>query len=252
MSIIEAVIAIFQGGRLCFFSPDIRRLALWPWTIGSFCSLICLIGALFLHQPLLQWLIPVPHGFWLSLLYGLAWIGTWLLLFVCTVIISLAGVMVFAGVFQSSIATEVLKKAGFALPDGEQNLRATIKDTTRSLACETIKLLWLIPLGAIILVIGFFPILVPLAIILSAWLLAYQFLDIVLEVLRVSLGKRMRFAVRHWLRMVAFGIGLLLICCIPFAALFLPPIAVAGAAWWLGETAWGKEQLVLLKEEVTK
>jgi uncharacterized protein involved in cysteine biosynthesis len=95
----------------------------------------------------------------------------------------------------------------------------------------------------LIVIVGFIPILAPLALILGAWLLAYQFIDVVLDVFRISLSKRIKFALQNWLPVTLFGTTLIIVCSIPFVAILIPPVAVAGSAWLIGETAWGKSQL---------
>ncbi len=249
MSIFQGIIAIFQGWKLCLFNPHIRKLAIWPWGIGTMTSFICLLGAWYLHRPILENIISSPVGILNSFLYGLLWFLLVLVLLIATMVISFIVVMIFAGAFQSSIASEVLRLSEISWDEKANQASSIVKEMSTSLFSELFKLLWLGPIGVILLIIGFFPILAPLAFVGGAWLIAYQFLDVVLEVLGIRVSRRLLFALKNWPQLIAFGITLIAICLLPFVAFLIPPVAVAGAAWLLGRTSWGKEEMRLLVEQ---
>lgn len=233
MSILNSLLAIIQGFKLCFTRKEIRRLAFWPWLVGFVCYGSAVVGAFYTHGPILAWVVGTPEGFWMTIVYYLAWVLVAMLLLVASMLVTIVFVMIFTSVFQNAIATRVLRDAGIAVPEETTGVSGVAKETARTLVVESAKLLWLLPLGALVFLVGFIPILAPVALFAAAWLLAYQFVDVVLDVLKVGAWKRLLFAVRHGLTMVLFGLTLSLCWAVPFLGFLLPPIAVAGAAWLL-------------------
>ena len=81
-----------------------------------------------------------------------------------------------------------------------------------------------------VFIIGFIPFLTPFAICLGAWLLAYQFVDVVLDVMKQGVRHRLKFSLKHWILLLQFGLIVTLLCLVPFVAILIPPVAVAGAS----------------------
>jgi len=243
MRFFQALTAIVHGFQLCFFEREIRKLAMWPWLIGAVSYVIALVAAYYLHSPIVSWFVDNPEGYWQHTLYYLAWGGVSLFLLIAALILSLVAVMVLAGVFQTSIAIKVLQKSNVQIPKEQTGVSGTIKEVGRTVTVESAKLLWIIPLTVLVVIIGIIPFIAPIALVIGAWLLAYQFLDVVLDVFRISARRRLRFAMQNWATVTLYGLSIALICSVPFVALLIPPVAVAGCAWLLGTTEWGKGQL---------
>ncbi len=240
MGVVKSFLAVFHGFRLCFFDPHIRRLAIWPWIIGGCGYIVAFIISYNIHSSLVGYFVNDGSGILHNLWLGLVWLGVTLFLFIASMLLSVLIVLVFGGIFQSSIALRVASSSGLPLPGEADGMRGTIDEAFRSIRTESVKLLWLLPLSCVALIVGFIPFLAPAALVVGAWLLAYQFVDIVLDIFKLSAKKRLRFAMEHWIPVVTFGLVLSLICFIPFVGLLIPPVAVAGAAWWMLETEWGK------------
>ncbi len=236
MNALKAFFAIFKGFGFCFSQKQIRRLALWPWLIGAIVYIAAAIGASYAHGSLLSLVVSEPSGFLSYIYYGLAWILVSSLLLVGTLLITVILVMVFTGVFQTAIAVETLKHIGASVPAEQSGVAATVKEAGRTIFTESAKLFWLVPLICFTFILGLIPFLTPVALVLGGWLLAYQFIDVVLDVYRMKTRARIGFAAKHAILMVCFGLGLAACSIIPFVGLLIPPVATAGAAWFLHET----------------
>ena len=236
MNAVKAFIAVFQGFGFCLSKQQIRRLALWPWAIGALVYVAVAVGAVYSHSPLLGMLVSEPTGFISHVLYWLAWLLVSGLLLVGTLLLTVIIVMIFTGVFQTAIATETLKTIGAAVPEDESGVKATLKETGRTILTESAKLIWLVPLICLTFVIGLIPLMTPIALVMGAWLLAYQFVDVVLDVYRIKTRARISFGMRHGVLLVSFGLGLAACAIIPFVGLLIPPVATSGAAWFIHES----------------
>ncbi len=153
-------------------------------------------------------------------------------LLIAALVITVGAVLVFASAFQTAIAAKVLKLLGREVP----NELGIVAEAGRSIKVEAIKLLWIGPLIAAAFLIGLIPWLLPFAAIAGSWLLGYQFVDISLDLYRLTNRQRIGFGRRHGWTIAAFGFGIGLIAAIPFAGFILPPIGAAAAAWLLHST----------------
>ena len=232
----QAIYAIIKGLGLCLGDKKVRRLAMIPWGFGAVCYIGSVYAAYRTHPILLKWAVGEPSGFWMWLLYGLAWLLFGVLLLVATLLISMTLVIVFTSVFQTDITIAVLQSLGRSMPEMPGGVRGALSESSRAVAVEAAKLLWLVPLMGLLLIVGLIPLLTPFALALGAWLLAYQFVDIVLDVYRLTARGRFRFAKENTLLLIFFGGSLSAFWAVPLLGILLPPAAVAGAAWLLSET----------------
>ena len=232
MNFLRPFTALLHGIRLCLFNPSVRKHAKWPVLVGTFTYPAALYGAYQSHATVLGWLVSSPEGVWKTVLYWLAWLLTAALLFVGSFIVTVCLVMVFTSVFQSAIAQAVIKEHN---PDAHFPDNSLIGEAARTILVESTKLIWLLPLIVLVFFVGFIPLFAPVALILGAWLLAYQFVDVVLDLFHVSARKRFRFGRIYFRSLVMFGLALTLCWAIPFLGIFLAPAATAGAAWLLSE-----------------
>jgi len=232
MTLASSLVAILKGLQLCLSDKEIRKLAVIPWLIG-FVSFAC-FSALAIHffgDFLSLFNATNSEGFIATIVYYAKSILAGGLLLIATVILSTLTVLILAGPFQTAICAKVLERQGVALPLEASGIKATAISVARSIFTELIKLLWLLPLGILVFLIGLFPLLIPVAFVIAAWLLAYQFIDIPLDVLQYSARKRFAYAIANFLSLIAFGASLALLWAIPLLGLFLAPAAAAGAAW---------------------
>lgn len=226
---IHSATALFKGLSLCMRDATIRKLAITPWLIGAFCYIASLVAAYYAHQPLLKRLVDDPNSWWEYIVYAGAWSVVSLGLLICTLIISIALTLILAGPFHSLIAEKVIL-AQSTLIDAKSLESSLVSEATRTVLTETAKLLWMTPIFIFVLLIGFIPILTPIAILLGAWLLAFQFLDIPLDVLKQPARKRIGFCFSHFFTCVVFGLTLTIFWAIPFLGIFLSPAATVGAS----------------------
>lgn len=228
MKIFSAIWAIPFGFQVCIFDPAIRKLCIKPWLIATISYLLFAGLAYTAYTPILNLLIEEPSGF-----LGTLWfyfIGTVLVFFLlaCVILLSFVAVMIFASVYQIEIASKILEENDF---DVSTNVnQGLIKQTGKTALIELGKLFWLIPLGILILLLSFSTILTPLALILGAWVLAYEFMDVSLEALDFNFRRRFKFALKNFLPLTVFGLVLTLIWLIPFAGMLMIPIATASGA----------------------
>lgn len=234
----RSLLAFFKGISLCLFVPAIRRVVILPWIIGLLCYPITLYAAYSLHSPIVSYLASPSEGFFATALYWLSWLAVSGVLLISTLFISVLLVLISTAAFQTAIVEQVIRHE---LPESPLNNTTTlsisviISQSFRAIATESIKLLWLIPLFITVFILGFIPFLAPFAFLLAAWLLAFQFIDIVLDVAQFPATKRIKYTAKNWIAACSFGFVITIIFLIPFAGIVLGPIATAGAAWMLTE-----------------
>ncbi len=237
MNIIKSVYAILQGLLICLTRPQVRKLAMVPWLVGVFCYMGSVYLAYVYHADILAQMVDSPDAWYSYILYGLAWIAVTAILAVATLFVTMMMVLILTSAFQTAIATAVLRELNEETPEEEQGFAALMRETRRTIFVEIAKLFWLVPLFIILFFVGFVPLLTPIAFLLGSWLLAYQFVDIVLDVYKLKSGKRLGFAMKNAVPVTVFGASLSLCWTIPFLGFLLPPAAVAGAAWLMSDTA---------------
>ncbi len=243
MTYFRSITAIIHGFILCFSNKELRKLAIRPWLIGVVCYFLSLVGAYYSHGPLLSLFVETAEGFFGTIIYYGAWVFVALLLLIASMVISLTAVMILGGPFQTALAIAVFKLQNKKIPEEEEGVKATVKEVSRTIATESTKLLWLLPLFVIVAIIGFIPFLMPFAVVVASWLLAFQFIDVPLDVLKLPTRQRIGFAARHLTTVICFGLTLSACWAVPFLGLFLPPVAVVGATWLIAESDAMKENL---------
>jgi uncharacterized protein involved in cysteine biosynthesis len=228
-----AITACLNGFRLCFKDSEVRRLAIKPWLIG-FVTYITIIGAAFyfIHEPAVLRIVNPPHGWWSSALYYVVSFTIGIVLFALSSMINLFLVMILSGRYQTQIATNLLLRLDYEIPEDE-GLTAIAAEVGRTIWTETTKYAWLIPAFVIVGVIGFFPILTIPALVMASWLMAYEGFDVVLDVTKAGTWSRFKFAMSNGISATVFGLPFVAMAMIPFAGMLLPPILAAGATDFL-------------------
>ncbi len=237
MKILLPVSAIYHGGKICFLSSSTRKLCYRPWIIGIFTYLISSAIAIYLHGRIVDYFVNEQSTILGYLLYVLTWLVAAVSLVVASLVITLTLVLAITSVYQSSIATDVLRLRGIQLPAEPEGITGAISETKRTIVTELKKLGRLSPLVFLLVIVGFIPILAPVALLISSWVLGFQFVDVVLDLYKIPAKERFRFGRTNKLLLVSFGASLSLIACIPFVGILLPPIATASAAWMLAENS---------------
>ncbi len=235
----SALSALLQGFRLCFFCSKIRRLCLWPWVVGFLSYFSTVAAAFYAHAPILSWVItsvaPTQARIWQIIWYYVAWVLVALLLLIASTFVAIIVTLILTAVFEEGIIASVNSELGVSGREEPTGFSGTVSSATSSILGELIKLIWVFPLGCLLLIAGFIPLLAPVALILGSWLLAYQFLDVTLYMRGLGVLERLRFSLKHFVQVTTFGFTLSLVWVIPLLGIFLTPIAVAAAAWFLAK-----------------
>lgn len=226
----KAVLAIPTGLRLCLSDPKVRKLAFKPWIAGLFSYFFSLFAAYYLHPIILSSLLGAPNSWWMNIVYYLCWLIVAVLLFLASTMLSIVLVLITTAIFQTEIALAVLANKYDGLGQG-----SVVSETKRTIWVESTKLIWLVPLFITIFILGLIPPLTPFAIAANCWLIAYQFVDIVLDLFKIGSLDRLRFARKNWLFLITIGGCLMLLWAIPFVGILIPPAAIAGTAWALDQ-----------------
>jgi len=237
MSLLAPIIAPFKGLELCLTNPEVRKFAIKPWLIGAASYFLVAPAAIYSHSYLTASISPAGNSFIANLISFFAWLGVAFGLLLGTIVFTFSIVLIAGSYFHSQIARFILNASG-KLP-ADQTL---LSEIARTGVTEALKLFWLIPLFLITFILGLIPFFTPVAFVLGSLLLSYQFFDYPLDSLQQGAFRRFAFLMRHVFSATLFGATLIALGTIPFVALFLPPIAVAGAAWLFIEMNWVKMQ----------
>ncbi|MBF8223236.1 sulfate transporter CysZ [Halomonas sp. 328] len=225
---LDALTAVLRGTRLVY-RPGLRRYVFLPITINL------VVYALLLRYVLAHfggwldsWMAMVPA--WLDWLSWLIWP---LFLLALVVIIFFTFTLVthlIAAPFYGFLAAKVEGLATGREPLDDRGLARTAVD---ALGRELVKLAYILPRLALLLLISWVPginLAAPLLwALFSAWVMAITYLDYPMDNNKVSFAEmRRRLARRPW-PTLTYGGWVTLITWIPLANLFLLPGAVAGA-----------------------
>jgi len=230
-NIINALLALPKGFKLCVLDKKVRKYAFKPWAFGLIAYLITLSTAYYLHPILLNRLSENSGSFLSSVIYYFSWIAISALLIVASSVISFLFVLITTAFFQTEIAVEVIKDKYSGLQS-----ESIISETTRTILTEAAKIVWILPIFIIVFILGLIPFLTPFAIIFNSWLIAYQFCDVTLDLFKTKSKQRFKFARQNFIFLSIIGLSYLALWTIPFLGIFLTPIAIAGTAWALKES----------------
>ncbi|QJQ97112.1 MULTISPECIES: sulfate transporter CysZ [Halomonadaceae] len=225
---LDALTALTRGTRLVY-ARGLRRYVFVPVTVNLVVYALMLNYVLsYFGQWLAAWMAMVPG--WLAWLEWLIWP-----LFVVALVL-----MVF---FTFTLVTHLIAAPfyGFLAAKVEEHLtgrpplddRGLVRTGVDAIGRELVKLAYILPRLALLLVISWIPLLNVVAPLLwasfSAWVMAITYLDYPMDNNKVSFADmRRRLSSRPW-PTLSFGGLVTLITWLPLANLFLLPGAVAGA-----------------------
>lgn len=199
-----------------------------PWLIGAAVYLLSLLPTFFFADDLAHLMVGDGSTFWNKFVYACALVVSFLLLFALSMILAMTLTLVLSAFFQEDIARAVLRKRSELVP--QLSVSRSLTQEAYAISAELFRLLWLLPIFGLLVLIGFIPLLTPLALIAACWLLAFQFVDLALSVLGLGAFRRWGMLSRRPLLMLTFGALLTILWAIPLFGIFLAPIAVAAAA----------------------
>ena len=234
--------ALFEAVGFVVTTPAVWTLAMIPVAVALVLAGGCGALGLWGAAALTTHLVGTPEG-------GLAIAGAWalrillgLLALFVSIVVAMSLAQPLSGFALERIARAQEKKLGGpAWPDqpfGESLVRSLgVTFTALLLGLPVLALLTLVT----VLVPPAAFVTVPLKFVVTALMIAWDFLDYPLSVRGTSVGGRLRFVGAHFWAVLGFGVASGLILLVPGVGLFLLPIGVAGAT----RLVFAQERLML-------
>ncbi|EPC00760.1 CysZ protein [Litchfieldella anticariensis FP35 = DSM 16096] len=225
---LNALTALERGTRLVF-SPGLRRYVFAPVLINLLVYVATLYYVLGHFGGWLDgWMAMVPG--WLGWLEWLIW-PLFVVALIVVVFFSFTLVThMIAAPFYGFLAAQVEMQVTGRPPADDRGLLKTGID---ALGRELVKLGYILPRLALLLVLSWIPVInviMPLLwAVFSAWMMAITYLDYPMDNNKVSFADMRRRLRSRWWPTLTYGGWVTLITWIPLANLFLLPGAVAGA-----------------------
>lgn len=227
---LRSFLTLAVGLKLCL--GEFKKYCLIPWITGAVVYSLCLFFSYEKYSVIVEHLTPNTTGVLGWLLEKAAWIITAFIIFFFSTIISMTVVLITTCIYKGNIILGVLKIEKALIPIENTSIAS---ETIRVIVVELKKLFFLFPLYFLSFIFGLSGIFAIPAFLLSSFLLTFQFVDEVLDLYQVKALDRISFVVRNFFQLIGLGITLLLVFLIPFAGIFITPIAVAGTSWLLSE-----------------
>jgi CysZ protein len=221
--------ALFQGIGFLISTPTIWPLALVPVGIASALTISLAWAAVHFGYPLVASVIGAHDGV-LGILATIAEVAAMAIAVLLALVLGIA----LAQPLSSPALAALVRRQRAALgapPPPEVGLAT---DVARSIQSLLVGAAFGVPILALLFIVGtVFPaavvITLPLKIIVSALLLAWDLCDYPLSIAGVPIGARIRLVRRHLGAMVGFGFALALVAFIPCGLLLVLPAGVVGA-----------------------
>lgn len=237
-SIRKGFFAPFVSARYMFDNPGLLRFAVVPFIINVILYLGFITVAYYAVPALMHKLMGRPELWWQYVLYYI--IGAVLVLSVIFILIFMFSIIgnIIASPFNETLARKILIAKNVQITEnGYMGVRGALKEAERIIVIELKKALLLVSVSVFSSLINLIPILSIFSLAITAVLIGYNFIDYPLEIMKFTFGNRIRFALKNFWMLLAFGTSSGLILLIPFLNLILLPIAVSGAAMLYQEFA---------------
>ncbi len=224
-----------------------KHRSVWPWAIvplliGGLSLVLFLSGAMFFVDDLYLRLLPewaaagVEVPWWKDIGHGLTrffvGLGSFLLCAVGGLAGALGSIAVLGGPFNEFLSEAVEKEATGQDIGEPLHWKQVIVDVSRGAAGALGRLaLWLaiyVPLAMLSLIPAIGVVFAAGTIAYSAFFLAINFTDPVLDRKRLKLSEKVNYSRQHLATHLGFGAGIFVLLLIPFAALFVTPGLVTG------------------------
>lgn len=228
----NAIDALLQGIRMVL-SPGLRRYVVVPVVISTVLYGV-LLGLLYTYLP--GWGDAIM-GYFPSWLHWMSWL-IWVLVMATSLVITYftftVVVAFLASPFYGLLAEQVERQLGGAGSQDERGWRQLIGDSVRR---EWQKLKFILPRMLLLFVVGFIPGTQPFMpfawLLLSAWCLAIQYLDYVMDNHQVSFAHMRQLLWQRKGQTLLFGLLLTPLIIVPVLNLLIMPAAVAaGVVLW--------------------
>ncbi len=224
-----------------------KHRAVWPWAIvplmvGAVALVGCLTGAMFfvddLYLRLLpDWAVAAPDlAWWKAAGHGLTrffvGLGAFLLTSGAGLLGALGTIAVLGGPFNEFLSEAVEREATDQDVGEPLHWKQVLVDVSRgalgSLGRLTLWLAVYVPLAILSLIPGVGVVFAAGTIAYSAFFLAINFTDPVLDRKRLTLREKVGYSRQHLATHLGFGAGIFVLLLIPFAALVVTPGLVTG------------------------
>ncbi|NRB40155.1 MAG: sulfate transporter CysZ [Pseudomonadales bacterium] len=234
----SALLILIQGFKL-ILHPGLKRYVAAPIAVSA-----AIFGSIFtwcflqipvlqdsfegwIHANLWEW---VAAGFvYLSWLFWPIAIITGLLVTSYT-LVSLVNII--AAPFNALLSEKVEEVLGYPSSEGESFAASIHRTVFREIRKFISTLKWLV----LLLVLLFFPVLNILSLLIGAWLMAIQYLDIPADNHQLSFTDFLRLLKKQPLKAGAFGLSVMLVSMLPLINIVLVPAAICAAT-----VLWHKE-----------
>lgn len=189
------------------------------------------VGFSYLGAAMEQWLAWIPD--WLGFIEWLLWLLIVLATGLITGYTFTAVALLIASPFNSLLAEKAEELHTGKEVSGLESFGAALLEVPRAIVRELGKLLYYLPMAALVLLLTFIPVLNAVSpvlwLLLGAWMMSIEFVDYPVDNHRLGFGEVKEACRRRRLSSLGFG-GLVALCTgIPVINFFVVPAAVVGA-----------------------
>jgi CysZ protein len=230
LSLAAGVRAFFSGIGFVLTTPRVWPYAIVPAFIMLVLSIGLSIAGFYGVGWLTDWIFGEDRGTWSTIGYWTVKVVLW----ICALLLALLGGLSLAQPL-SSFALEAIARIReermTGRPAPNPPFIASLLSSLQ-VAVATLVLGGVVITGLFILDIVFPPamiVTVPLKFLVTAWLLAWNFVDYPLGLRQAGMGRRCGWVCRHFSAFTVFGLLWSLIVIIPGVVLLILPMGVAGA-----------------------
>jgi CysZ protein len=220
-----------RGARL-LKHPTLRPFVLIPLLVNIliFGSLVW-YGLSYLSELMDNWLGRIPE--WLNFIRWIIWPVVGLTVSLATGYLFTAVALIIASPFNALLAEKAEELITGKPVHGLEGLGAALMALPRGILRELSKLLYYLPMAALVLILSFIPVINVVApvlwFLLGAWMMSIQFVDYPMDNHQLSFADVKEAVRARRLSSMGFG-GVVALCTgIPIVNFFVVPAAVVGA-----------------------
>ena len=230
-----ALFILLQGFKM-LIRPGLKRYVAMPIAISAviFGSLFTWV---FMQIPVLQnrFEMWINNNLWewvASLFVYLSWLF-WPIAIISGLLLTsytlVSVVNIIAAPFNSLLSEKVEESLGYPSDEGISFMASIPRTIIREARKFISTLKWLV----LLLVLLFFPFLNIFSLLIGAWLMAIQYMDIPADNHQLSFTDFLRILKKHSLKALAFGLSISLVSMLPLVNILLVPAAIcAGTVLW--------------------
>lgn len=196
-----------------------------PYVVGLVSFLGVWITGIFYRNEIVAWFFDLESN-WLSILGAF---GAVVLAFFAASIAAVLLVSIIGGVFIEGIAEFFLREGGIRAPE-HTGVLSIAKSVLRGFKDDVLRLVYIAVISVLLLLTGFFPLLAFFPILVGAFMVGWDLVDLSFALLEVPFKERWRLVKAHWGQVTVLGGTFLVVALIPLGAIIAYPIGHAVAA----------------------